>query len=75
MLAGAAASSALNLAGLVIAFNAGKAAEFHAYELLGFEPLLWGLLSSLVVGILVSLVTTPPDEKLVSKLFDAPEPV
>jgi SSS family solute:Na+ symporter/sodium/pantothenate symporter len=71
MLAGAAASSALNLAGLVIAIRAGKASEFHAYELLGLDPLIWGLLASLVVGVLVSLVTTPPDERLVSKLFDA----
>jgi SSS family solute:Na+ symporter/sodium/pantothenate symporter len=71
MLAGAAASSALTLTGLVIAIRAGKASEFHAYELFGFEPLLWGLSSSLVAGILVSLVTQPPDEKLVSKLFDA----
>jgi len=73
MLAGAAASLALNLTGLVIAFGEGKPSEFHAYELLGFEPLLWGLFTSLVVGITVSLVTTPPDEKLVSKLFDAPQ--
>jgi SSS family solute:Na+ symporter/sodium/pantothenate symporter len=74
MLAGAAASSALNLTGLVIAIGEGRPSEFHAYELLGFEPLLWGLFSSLIVGVLVSLVTTPPDEKLVSKLFDAAEP-
>lgn len=71
MLAGAAASSALTLTGLVIAIQKGKPSDFHAYELLGFEPLLWGLSSSLVVGILVSLVTRPPDEKLISKLFDA----
>jgi len=71
MLAGAAASSALTLTGLVIAIQKGKPSDFHAYELLGFEPLLWGLSSSLVAGILVSLITRPPDEKLVSKLFDA----
>jgi sodium/pantothenate symporter len=74
MLAGAAASSALNLAGLVIAIRAGRPSEFHAYELLGLEPLIWGLLSSLVVGVLVSLVTRPPDQRLVSKLFDAAGP-
>jgi sodium/pantothenate symporter len=73
MLAGAAASSALNLTGLAIAIGAGKASEFHAYELLGLEPLIWGLLSSLVVGVMVSLVTRPPDERLVSKLFDVVE--
>jgi len=71
MLAGAAASSALNLAGLVIAVRAGKASDFHAYELLGFDPLIWGLASSLATGIIVSLITRPPDERLVSKLFEA----
>ena len=73
MLAGAAAASALYLAGLAIAIRAGKAAEFHAYEMLGFDPLIWGLLTSLVVGVFVSLVTRPPDERLVSKLFDLRE--
>jgi SSS family solute:Na+ symporter/sodium/pantothenate symporter len=74
MLAGALASSALNLAGLVIAARAGHASEFHAYELLGFEPLIWGLASSLVAGVIVSLLTSPPESRLVSKLFDAAEP-
>lgn len=73
MLAGAAASSALNLAGLVIAFRAGRASEFHGYELLGLEPLIWGLAASLVAGILVSLTTAPPSQRLVSQLFDANE--
>jgi SSS family solute:Na+ symporter/sodium/pantothenate symporter len=73
MLAGAAASSALNLAGLVIAFRAGKASEFHAHELFGFDPLIWGLVSSLAAGMAVSLTTRPPEGRLVSKLFDAAE--
>jgi SSS family solute:Na+ symporter/sodium/pantothenate symporter len=74
MLSGAAASSALNLAGLVIAIRAGKPSEFHAYELAGFDPLIWGLLTSLFMGIVISLITRPPEDRLVSKLFDAPEP-
>ena len=75
MLAGAGASLALNLAGLFLAYkNTGQFAKFTPYALAGFEPLLWGLLVSLVVGVLVSLITKPPDEQLVSKLFDAPEP-
>jgi SSS family solute:Na+ symporter/sodium/pantothenate symporter len=75
MLAGAGASLALNLAGLFLAYkNTGQFAKFTPYALGGFEPLLWGLLVSLVVGIVVSLLTKPPDEQLVSKLFDAPEP-
>jgi len=71
MLAGALASSALNLAGLVIAIRAGKPSEFHAYELLGFDPLIWGLASSLIAGVVVSLATRPPEKRLISKLFDA----
>jgi sodium/pantothenate symporter len=72
MLAGAATALALNLTGLIIAIRAGRPAEFHAYELFGLEPLIWGLLVSLVVGVAASLVTRPPDETLVSKLFDEP---
>lgn len=72
MLAGAAASSALNLAGLVIAIQAGRPAEFHAYELLSLEPLIWGLAASLLVGVAISYATRPPDERLLSKLFDTP---
>ena len=75
MLAGAACSLSLNLTGLGLAYaNTGQFAKFTPYALFGFEPLLWGLLVSLVVGIVVSLLTEPPDEKLVSKLFDAPQP-
>jgi Na+/proline symporter len=74
MLGGAAASSALSLTGLAIAIGAGKPSEFHAYELLGFDPLIWGLASSLSLGIVVSLFTHPPEERLVSKLFDAVVP-
>jgi sodium/pantothenate symporter len=71
MLAGAAAASALNLAGLAIAIRAGRPSEFHAYELLGLEPLIWGLAASLLAGVLVSVLTEPPSERLVSKLFNA----
>jgi SSS family solute:Na+ symporter/sodium/pantothenate symporter len=74
MLAGAAASLSLNLTGLGIAIAKGKPQDFSAYNLLGFEPLIWGLAASFVAGVVVSLLTNPPDAKLVSKLFDAPEP-
>ena len=73
MLAGAAASLTLNLVGLVQAYlKTGQFANFTPYYLLQFEPIVWGLLVSLVVGIAVSLVTKPPDDAVVSKLFDAP---
>lgn len=72
MLAGAATALLLNLAGLVIAFREGRPSEFHAYELLGLEPLIWGLLVSLLVGVGVSLWTAPPQAELVRKYFDGP---
>jgi sodium/pantothenate symporter len=72
MLAGAATALSLNLWGLWIAIQAKTG--FVPYNLLGFEPIVWGLSVSLLVGIAVSLATRPPNEKLVSKLFDA-EPV
>ena len=43
---------------------------FGAYYFLGCEPCVWGILSSLIAGIVVSLATTPPDPELVSALFD-----
>jgi len=74
MLAGALTALSLNLAGLYVAYTARPQVSFAAYNLLGFEPIVWGLAVSLVVGLAVSLMTQPPDEKLISKLFDAPEP-
>jgi SSS family solute:Na+ symporter/sodium/pantothenate symporter len=69
MLAGAATALSLNLWGLFLSFK--HKIGFAPYNLLGFEPIVWGLAVSLVVGIVVSLATRPPDEKLVSTLFDA----
>lgn len=43
---------------------------FRPYYLLEFHPFVWGVLFSGVCGILVSLLTTPPDKALVSKMFD-----
>jgi SSS family solute:Na+ symporter/sodium/pantothenate symporter len=72
MLAGAMVALSLNLWGLYVAYRSGTG--FVPYNLLGFEPIVWGLLVSLVVGIVASFLTRPPDEQLVSKLFDAAEP-
>lgn len=49
----------------------GTATGFRSYYLLGLEPVVWGLLASLLAGVSVSLATAPPDAKLVAKLFDA----
>lgn len=46
--------------------------EMRPYILLGMDPIVWGVLASAIAGIGVSLATQPPDEALVSKLFDVP---
>lgn len=48
----------------------GPASSFRPYYLLGFDPCVWGLASSLVAGIAVSLFTKPPDEARLSLVFD-----
>ena len=50
------------------------AGAFVPYYLLGFDPCVWGLSSSLLAGIVVSLITPPPDPRLVSLLFDYQPP-
>jgi SSS family solute:Na+ symporter/sodium/pantothenate symporter len=67
MLAGAGTILTLFIVGSI----AGGAA-FQPYVLFGLEPIVWGLAISAVAGICASLLTTPPHEKLVSQLFDAP---
>lgn len=49
----------------------GQLTKFHPYYLLGLDPFLWGLLASGTFGLGVSLLTTPPDPKLIAKMFDA----
>ena len=49
--------------------------KFGAYYLFGFEPCVWGLLSSLLAGVVVSLGTRPPDPARVALLFDEQPPM
>lgn len=53
----------------------GIASTFRPYFLLGIDPIVWGLVASCLCGIGTSLLTAPPPEKLVSRMFDAPTPV
>lgn len=54
----------------------GPQTAFRAYYLGGLEPIVWGLAASFIAGVGVSLATAPPDERLVSWLFDdQPQPV
>lgn len=75
MFAGSATMLSLFGVGWVRAFQGydqgiGPDTAFRAYYLLGLEPIVWGLLVSFVSGVLVSLATRPPDERLISWLFD-----
>ena len=51
-----------------------QATSFRPYFLLGFEPIVWGILVSTLFGVVVSLRTPPPDEALVRRMFDRLEP-
>jgi hypothetical protein len=52
----------------------GQVTKFRPYYLGQLDPLLWGLCASLLAGVVVSLITAPPDAARVSRLFDAPPP-
>ncbi|REK17924.1 MAG: sodium:solute symporter [Planctomycetota bacterium] len=47
---------------------------FDPYQLFGVDPVVWGLAASAVLCVVVSLVTSPPPEEHVSRLFDAVPP-
>jgi len=49
----------------------GPVTSFRPFFLFRIDPLVWGLLVSLIAGVTVSLCTRPPDPELVSKMFDA----
>jgi len=44
----------------------GPATRFRPYYLLGLDPIVWSLLVSCLLGIAVSLNSTPPDSERVS---------
>jgi sodium/pantothenate symporter len=52
----------------------GPAATFRAYYLFGVDPLIWGLLVSGVAGVVVSLLTKPPKDEVVSRFFEVRVP-
>jgi SSS family solute:Na+ symporter/sodium/pantothenate symporter len=48
----------------------GPKSDFRPWYLLGLDPIVWGLLASLTAGILVSLMTRPPEEERLRRCFD-----
>lgn len=48
----------------------GQLTGFRPYYLCEVDPFLWGVLVSGLCGVTVSLLTTPPDQALLSKMFD-----
>ena len=51
----------------------GAQTSFRPYFLLGYDPLIWGLLISVAFGSCATMLTDPPDEDLVSRMFDVVE--
>jgi sodium/pantothenate symporter len=49
----------------------GAQSTFRPYYLLGLDPCIWGLSTSLAAGLIVSRLSPPPDEVRVARLFDA----
>ncbi len=49
----------------------GPETQFRSFNVLGLGPVIWGLSASLIAGVIVSLLSRPPNQELVSKLFDA----
>ena len=48
----------------------GAQTSFRPYFLLGYDPLIWGLMTSIVSGVIITWLTEPPDAELVSRMFD-----
>ena len=73
MISGAAVVMVLYLTGifsLVEKQPIGAASNFRPYFLLGMDPLIWGIAASGFFGIVVSFLSEPLAEDLVSRMFD-----
>lgn len=68
----AGAVTTLGLYGTGLWLAGGK--SFVPYFLLGLDPCVWGLSASLMVGIVGSLLSPPPDPARVALLFDVQPP-
>ncbi|MDP1796006.1 MAG: sodium:solute symporter, partial [Planctomycetaceae bacterium] len=50
----------------------GVASAFRPYFLLGIDPVLWAMLVSAIAGVGVSLLTKPPSEDHLQRIYDGP---
>ncbi len=71
----ATANSSLDLAKQILAIlgpdpKIGPSGLFRPYYILGVDPIIWGLLASIVGGIGVSLISRPPSPELVKRFFE-----
>lgn len=57
---------------LLVGWLTSPTGELKPLALLGMDPMVWGVLASAAGGVFVSLISQPPDDALVSRLFDAP---
>ncbi len=74
MLTGGLSTITLYVTGFLSPFDQkiGNLTKFRPYFLLDLDPIVWGLLASLLAGVIVTLRTRPPAEERVSRLFDTP---
>lgn len=71
----ATANSGLDLAKQILAIlgpdpKIGASGLFRPYYILGVDPIIWGLLASIVGGVGVSLLSRPPSPELVKRFFE-----
>ncbi len=79
MLAGAATTLGLFIAGLVMGYMGWQQtidheSEYWSFYPFGFHPVVFGLAASLVAGVVFSLGTKPPPRAVVARLFLPPAP-
>ncbi|MCA9013530.1 MAG: sodium:solute symporter, partial [Planctomycetaceae bacterium] len=63
----------IGVAGLIPQTPIGAQTSFRPYFLLGYDPLIWGLLMSVLLGSVTTWMTPPPDDDLVARMFDVLE--
>lgn len=50
----------------------GVASAFRPYFLFGLDPVIWAMIASAIAGVVVSLITKPPVEEHLQRIYDGP---